>query len=95
MKTIPSHNGRNTETSNMRLSKYLKRLANDKAREERNRFDNFMKNNGWNLCILFMRGTKWFKDDVEIIIDRNGCHWNGEIITRDEMNFRISYTEKK
>lgn len=75
----------------MRLSKYLKRLANDKAREERQRFGKFMESNGWSFRVLFMRGIKWIKDDVEIIIDNSGCHWNRELITSEEMRRRVGY----
>ena len=79
----------------MRLSKYLKRLANDEARKKRNAFHDFMIENGWSERTLFMRGIKWVKDSDELIMDYWGWHWNGEIVPKEEVYQILGYGDKE
>lgn len=65
------------------------------SREEWKKFNEFMKSNGWSIFILFMRGTKWKKDDISIINDVSGWHWNKTLISQEEVFNRVGYNIKK
>ena len=62
-----------------------------KIKEEWKRFDTFMSEHGWSKSHLFMRGTKWVKDDDVLIYDRNGWQLNGKTLTEQELFKFLQY----
>ena len=70
---------------------YHQKQARIKAARER--FDNFMSEQGWTKYHLFMRGTKWAKGTDTIIHNSDGWRLNGQKLTEKELHQHIQYSE--
>ena len=68
---------------------YKAEQARIKAAHER--FDSFMSAHGWSKFHLFMRGTKWVKDDDILLYDRNGWQLNGQTMSEQEIHQFLQY----
>jgi len=62
-----------------------------RIRAAHERFDAFMSEHGWTKHHLFMRGSKWVKDDDTIICDRNGWQLNGQTMPQQEIHKTLHY----
>ena len=80
----------------MRHQNKLARKAElEKERQEKARFQGYMKSQGWIPKVYFMRGFGWDRGNERILIDHNGIHMNGQVVTREELRQYVQYKQQK
>ncbi len=57
--------------------------------------DRSFREKGWNQCHLFMRGTKWTKDNQTVVRDANGYLLDGERVGEDTIIALVGIDRKE